>query len=68
MLNTLLVKPVEVHFRGSLDLAAIRVKIQRLSDELADALVSLERLNLMHTAILPEEFASKLDMGIESSA
>ena len=42
--GTLLDEPAETPLRGSFDLAAVRVKIQRLSDELAGALVSLERL------------------------
>ena len=45
-------EPLEFPLGGNMDLAAIRVKVQRLSDELAAALVSLEELVLVPTAVV----------------
>ena len=45
-------EPLEVPLGDNMDLAVIRVKIQRLSDELAGALVSLEELVRVPTAVV----------------
>ena len=45
-------EPLEFPLGDCMDLAAIRVKVQRLSDELAAALVSLEELVLVLTAVV----------------
>ena len=45
-------EPLEFPLGDNMDLAAIRVKVQRLSDELAAALVSLEELVLAPTAVV----------------
>ena len=47
-------EPLEVPLGDNMDLAVIRVKIQRLSDELAGALVSLEELVRVPTAVVKD--------------
>ena len=47
-------EPLEFPLGDNMDLAAIRVKVQRLSDEIAGALVSLEELVLVPTAVVED--------------
>ena len=58
--GTLLGEPAETPLCGIFDLAAVRVKIQRLSDEFEEALVSLEKLCVLLSPATTDAYVQTL--------